>query len=108
DALPAEPADPLLIERGAGLGDDPGTELFAVFRVGHTENLDVLNIGMAIQILFDFARIDVFAAADDHVLDPADNTAVSILVDGRQVSRMHPAGCIDGFLRPDLVIPVTE
>ncbi len=92
DPVLTEPADPLLVESGAGLGDDPGAQLFAVFRVGHPENLDVLNIGMTVQILFDFTRIDVFSAADDHILDPADNTATSIVIDGRQVSRMHPAG----------------
>src|SRR5712671_3091609 len=73
DPLLTEPADSFLVEIGAGSGDDPGTEFFAVFGVRYPEHLDVLNIGMAIQIFFDFARIDVFAAADDHVLDPSDD-----------------------------------
>jgi hypothetical protein len=83
-----EPVESLLV--GAGPDDDPGTKLLAVFRVGHPENLDFLNVGMAIQILFDLTRIDVFAAADDHILDPANDAAISIVIDGRQVPCMHP------------------
>src|SRR6266478_2976837 len=103
-----EPADSFLVEGGAGPGNDPGTEFFAVFGVRYPENLDVLDIGMAVQILFDFARIDVFAAADDHVLDPSDDAAVSIVIDRRQVSCMHPADRIDGFPCPGLVTPIAE
>src|SRR5882757_638213 len=63
---------------------------------------------MPIQILFDFTRIDVLAAAYDHILDPSDDAAISVVVNRRQVTRMHPARRIDGFLCPSFVIPVAE
>src|SRR5882672_2988542 len=108
DPILAEPAETLLVESGPGLRNDPGTEFFAIPCVRYAENLDVLNIGMPIQILFDFTRIDILAAADDHILDPSDDAAISIVVDGRQVTRMHPAGRIDGLPCPGLVIPIAE
>src|SRR5712671_307863 len=58
DPALTEAADPLLVESGAGLGDDPGAQFFAVFRMGNPENLDVLNIGMNVQIFLDLTRID--------------------------------------------------
>src|SRR6266566_2899568 len=108
DPIVTELADTLLVGGGPGLRNDPGTELFAIPCVGHAEHLNILNIGVPIQILFDFARIDVFAAADDHILDPANDAAISIVVVGRQVSRMHPTGRIDGFPSSDLVVPIAE
>src|SRR5882757_5928276 len=108
DPILTERADTLLVGGGPGLRNDPGTEFFAILCVGHAEHLDVLNIGVPIQILLDFARIDVFAAADDHVLDPADDAAISIVVDGRQVTGMHPARRIDSLPCPRLVVPIAE
>src|SRR6266850_4977138 len=90
DPVLTEPADSFLVESAAGPGDDPGTQFLAVLGVRYPEHLDVLNIGMTVQILFDLTRIDVFPAADDHILDPADNTAIPVVIDSRQVSRMHP------------------
>src|SRR6267142_955048 len=108
DAVLAERAYAFRIEGGACPGNDPGAEFFAVFCVWHAEDLDVLNFGVPIEILLDLARIDVLAAADHHVLDPADDAAISIVVDGRQVTCMHPACRIDGLPCPRLVIPVAE
>src|ERR1700682_2304501 len=86
DPILTNPADTLLVEGSAGPRNNPGTEFFAIFCVRHTENLDVLNIGMPIQILFDFTRIDVLTSADDHILDPSDDAAISVLVAGCQVA----------------------
>src|SRR6476620_6316578 len=71
DPILTKPADFFFVDGGAGFQNDPGTELFAIFRVRHAENLDVLNIGVPIQIFLDFAGIEVLATADDHVLDPS-------------------------------------
>ena len=46
---------------------------------------------MGIEEFLDLARIDVLAAADDHVFDPADDVAVAVLVHDRKVAGMHPA-----------------
>src|SRR5580692_3122411 len=108
DTILTEPADALLVEGGTGLRNDPGTEFLAIPCIRHAENLDIPDLGVPIQILFDFTRVDVLAAADDHVLDPADDAAISGVVDGSEVAGMHPPGGIDGFPGPCLVIPVTE
>src|SRR5579863_4800260 len=68
-----ELADTLLVEGSTGFRNDPGAEFFAILCIRHAEYLDILNIGVLIQILLDFTRIDVLAAADDHVLDPSDD-----------------------------------
>ena len=47
---------------------------------------------MAVEELLDLARIDVLAAADHHVLDAADDVAVALVVHGREVAGVHPAG----------------
>ena len=49
---------------------DPGTDLFPVFGIGHTDNLNLLNLGMGVEVFLDLARKDVFATANDHVLVP--------------------------------------
>src|SRR5471030_905939 len=67
DAVLAENAYALRIERGACLGDDPGAEFLAVLRVGHAEYLDILDFWVPVEILLDLARIDVLTAADHHV-----------------------------------------
>jgi len=72
---------------------------FAVFRVRNAEHLDVLDIWMLIQIFFDFTRIDVSPPRVHHVLDPADDAAISIVVDRRQVPVCIQRGDIDGVLR---------
>src|ERR1700737_4119543 len=54
DPILTKPADTLLVEGGAGPRNNPGTEFFAIFCVRHTENLDVLNIGIPKKILFHF------------------------------------------------------
>ncbi len=43
----------------------------AVLLVGHPDHLRVDDVGVAVQKLLDLAGIDVLAAADHHVLDPA-------------------------------------
>src|ERR1700730_1346620 len=59
--------------------------------VGDAKNLHILNLGMAIEKFLDLARVEVFAAADHHVLDAAEDVAVPLLVDHRDVAGMHPA-----------------
>src|SRR5262249_36918853 len=54
----------------------------------------------------DLARIDVLAAADDHVLDPADDIAIALGIDGGEVAGMHPAPGIDGLAGARLVVPI--
>src|SRR4029079_7186385 len=102
----AEVADRVLVERVAAAGDDPGAHLLAVFRIGDAEDLRVLDAGMAQQVLLDLARVDVLAAADQHVLDAADDVRVAVGVDRREVAAVHPAGGVDRLARALVVLPV--
>ena len=85
---------------------DPGADRLAIARIGHADHLDVLHLRVAIEELFDLARIDVLAAANDHVLEAAHDVDVALLVHGREVAGTHPAGLVDRFLRLGLVVPV--
>src|SRR5215212_608814 len=72
--------------RGAyGCGD-----LFAVLFVGDTVDLDVRDLGVGIEELFDLARVDVLAPADDHILRPARDPDVPIFVHYREVTGVQP------------------
>jgi hypothetical protein len=42
--------------------------------------------GVGVEELLDLARVDVLAAADHHVLDPADDVAVAVLAHLGQVA----------------------
>src|SRR5260370_21681507 len=46
---------------------------------------------MTIEKLLDLARVKVLAAADHHVLDAADDVAITLRVDHGDVAGMHPA-----------------
>jgi hypothetical protein len=43
------------------------------------------DVRMSVEEIFNFPRVDVFSAADDHVLDPADDPAVAVLIDHSDV-----------------------
>src|SRR5262249_37092617 len=107
DLVAAEVADLLLGRRHAGLEDDPRADLFAILGVGHAEDLHRLHLRMPEQELLDLARIHVLAPADEHVLHAADDVAVALGVDRREVARVHPAVDHD-LARALLVVPVPQ
>ena len=73
-------------------------ELFAEARSG-TPNTCTDWTAAAEKEFLDLARIDVLAAANDHVLDAPDDVAVALRVDRREVSRMHEALRVDAGSR---------
>src|SRR5437870_2363508 len=48
-----------LVECGAVTRDDPRAQFLSVPLIGHADDLHVLDVGMPVEKLFDFARIDV-------------------------------------------------
>ena len=46
---------------------------------------------MAVEDLLDFARVDVVAAADDHLLEPVDDLDVAVGVLAAEVAGVQPA-----------------
>src|SRR5258708_21992300 len=91
DLAMAEGADFLGRQRLAGSRPDPGAQLLAITIVGDAENLHVLNLRVTVQKFLDLARIEIFAAADHHVLDAADDVAVTFRVDHGDIAGVHPA-----------------
>src|SRR4029077_10943224 len=85
--------------RLAGLEHDEGADLLAEALIGHAEDLGGLNLRMPEQQFLHLAQVDVFAAADEHVLEAPDDAAIALLVDGREIARMHPARGIDRLRR---------
>ena len=63
---------------------------------------------MRVQEFFDLARVDVLAAPDDHVLEPADDLHIAFVVHHPEVACMHPAAGIDRLARRLLVVPVAQ
>src|SRR6266403_2494986 len=108
DLPAAEVTDVILRHRLAFAQPDPGTQLFTVLLVGHTEDLYVLNFRMAKQEFFDLARIEVLTAADHHVLDPSDNVAVALYIQSCEVTRVHPARGVNHVSGLLLIAPIAE
>src|SRR5205823_792057 len=95
-------------KRGAGLGPDPGHDLFAVALAGYADHMGLGDTGNCVQKLLDFARVNVLPAADDDVLDPADDEDISVVVHRGEVARVHPPGRVDGVRGGFWVVPVAE
>src|SRR3954470_23462211 len=108
DLAVAVPAQGVGVDGGAVCGADPGHDLFAVALVRHADHLDVGDVGMGVQELFDLTGVDVLAAADDHVLDPADDVDVAVVGHHRLVAGVHPAGAVDRLGGLFGVLPVAE
>src|SRR6185437_9832593 len=89
-----------------GLEHDPGADLLAEARIGHAEDLRRLDLGMAEEEILDLARIDVLAAADQHVLDPPDDVAIALGVDGGKIAAMHPPDLVDRRAAPFRILPI--
>ena len=53
---------------------------------------------MTVEQLLDLARVNVLAAADHHVLDAADDAAVAVLVQRRQVATVPENSIFITFL----------
>src|SRR5436190_1854971 len=108
DLALAEGADLLGARRLAVAQANPSAELLAVAWVGDADDLNVLDLRVAVEELLDLARIDVLAAADHHVLDPADDLHVPVLAHRRQIARVHPAGLIDRLRDLRRLVPIAE
>jgi hypothetical protein len=85
------------VDHGARPRPDPGHHLLPVFRsLGTPITCASCTPGWRVQELLDLARVDVLAAADDHVLDAPDDVDVALVVHRREVAGVHPAGGVDG------------
>ena len=86
----------------------PRHDLLAVLRVGDADHLHVDDVGVGVEELLDLPRVHVLAAADDHVLDAADDVEVAVGVHHREVAGVHPAVGVDRLGGALGVVPVAE
>src|SRR5450755_19354 len=102
----------LLYLLGGGLSAvielDPGDDLLAVLWIGHADDLHIADLGMGIEELLDLARVDVFAAAYDQILDAAHDIDIPLGIHRRQVAGMHPVGAINRGHRRLGIVPVAD
>src|SRR5690242_3243022 len=85
---------------------NPGAKLLAELSIGHAKDLNVDDLGMLVEEFLDLARIDVLPTANHHVLYAPDDVAITVLVQGCEIARMHPARGVDGLAAARLVGPV--
>src|SRR5712691_803473 len=104
---PLVSSQPALVEKSIELvlrqvPDDERDRYFAEIGVWAPDHADVQHCWMHAQHRLDLVRIDVGAAPDDDVLDPADDVQVSCLVYETQVAHVRPAiaGVRARFLAP--------
>ncbi len=63
---------------------------FAPFRIRHADDRTHVNCRMLIQHLFDFDRIHIFAAAEEHVLLAIHDEKIPFLIVLGEVTGMKP------------------
>src|SRR4051812_47432316 len=95
DAVLDERADLLGARLLPWLQHDGRRDLLAHRLVGHADHRRLGDRRVLVQDLLDLARIDVVAAADDHVLLAVDDEEVAILVELRHVAGVEPAPAHD-------------
>src|SRR6516162_5993838 len=86
----------------------PGAELLAIARVGDPNYLHILDLGVPVEELLDLSGIDVLVAAYHHVFDPANDIAITLDIDRREVAGMHPPACVDRLAGLLLVVPIAS
>src|SRR5207244_4278619 len=83
-------------------------QFLTVLRVRYADHLYVGDVRVGVEELLDLARVDVLSAADDHVLDPADDVHVAVGAHHREIPGVHPPGLVDRLGGLRRLIPVAE
>ena len=63
---------------------------------------------MGVEKFLDLPWVDIFTAADNHILDAPHNVDIALVIHHGQVAGVHPARCVDGFGAGIGVIPIAE
>src|ERR1700738_1592618 len=83
--------DGLGIEDGTVPQHDDGMHAFTPALVGYADDPAHLHLAQLRDHVLDFCRVDVLAAADDHVLDTVDHVEVAVGVHTTTIAGMHPS-----------------
>ena len=86
---------------------DPHSHLLPKLGVGHAKDLRLLDSRMGVEKLLHFLGINVLTAANDHVLQAADDLHVAFLIHDREIAAVEPPRLIDGFPGAFIIAPVT-
>ena len=87
--------------------DDKGTHFLSIFLGRNSGYLHVFHAGEMIEELLQLTWIDILASTDNHILDTAGDTEVSILITNAQVAGMQEAILVDRFIGSGFVFIVT-
>src|SRR5581483_7025745 len=72
---------------------------FSILLIRNANHLHIGNPGTGVQELLDLARINILAAADDHILGAAGDFAIAVLVHGGEITAVQPTVIINGAPR---------
>ena len=69
--------------------------------IGHTDDGGLLDVGIFIEELFDFPRVNVFAHGNNHFLQAVDDMQVAVFVANSDIAGVEPASfeSLGRFLR---------
>src|ERR1035437_986557 len=93
----AEFLDLLFCSFGAGLQTHPCGHNLAQSCVGNADYLRLADLGVRVEKLLHLARIDIFSAANNHVLGASSQVDATVRVHHAQVAGMQPAIFLDHF-----------
>src|ERR1022692_2126296 len=79
----------------AGFELHPRQDGFTEAGVGDADDVDVGDLGMGVQEVLDFARVDVLSAADNGVLGASAETEIAVGTHGGEIAGVEPAFGID-------------
>ena len=106
NALGAEAAHLVFGQRRPLPKLDPHRHLLPKLFIGHAKDLGLLDGRMGVEELLHFLRINVLTAANDHVLQAADDLHVAFLIHDRELAAVEPPRLIDGFRGALCIAPV--
>ncbi len=75
---------------------DARHDFLAVLRVRHADNLNVAHLLVGVDEVLDLLRVDILAAADNHIFDPPGDAVVAVAPPPREVAGVQPAVRVDG------------
>src|SRR5215469_14401755 len=91
DVVEAQPVERLARDFCTRPRYDKGDDFLAPFGVWTPDDRSLGNVGVAQQDLLDLARIDVAAAADDHVLGAVTQGQKPVFVEAAEIAGVQPA-----------------
>src|SRR5207244_1257839 len=103
EPISCELAELLAVRRSAGLEDHERMRCFAPLFVWHADHRRFLDRRMPQQHALDLDRLDVFATADDHVLDAVADFDVAVWMHDSRIAGMEPTARESAFGRLRIV-----